>query len=243
MADRVPLDFDPPVRQIRALLLGVDSRDLTMATPCPDWPVAALLDHLMGLALAFTLAARKRAADPIPAFTADPGSGFTADPGSEFAGDPGSGFIAGPGSEFAGEHAPAGPPQPSAATLSPFWRSRLPVLLADLAIAWKDPAAWTGTAQAGGVTMPATAMGTVAMNELVLHGWDLARATGQDYAADPRVLEVLIEFLAESPPGGSPGLFGPRLPMGSDDEPLSQALSLAGRDPAWRRPRRHPSAA
>ena len=202
MADRVPLDFDPPVRQIRALLLGVDDRDLPAPTPCPDWPVAALLDHLMGLSLAFTMAARKRADAP--------GAG-------------------GP------------PPEPSAGRLSPHWRSRLPVLLADLSIAWKDPAAWTGTAQVGGVTMPAAAMGTVAMNELVMHGWDLARATGQDYAADPRALEVLMEFLGESPSEGTPGLFGPRVPIGPHEEDLLiRALGLAGRDPAWRPPRRSP---
>ncbi|GAA4925830.1 TIGR03086 family metal-binding protein [Actinoplanes utahensis] len=198
MADRVPLDFDPPVRQIRALLLGVDDRDLTAPTPCPGWPVATLLDHLMGLASAFTMAARKR----------------------DGAGGP--------------------PPEPSAEHLSRHWRSRLPVVLADLATAWKDPHAWTGTARAGGVTMPATAMGAVAMTELVMHGWDLARATGQDYAADPRALEVLVEFLAQGPADGTPGLFGPRVPVAPEEELLAQALGMAGRDPSWRRPR-HPT--
>ncbi|HWS38710.1 MAG TPA: TIGR03086 family metal-binding protein [Actinoplanes sp.] len=197
MADRVPLDFDPPVRQIRALLLGVDNRDLTMPTPCPDWPVATLLDHLMGRTLAFTLAARKR----------------------------------------------AGADEQSAAGLSPQWRSRLPVLLTDLAIAWKEPVAWTGTAEVDGVILPATAMGTVAMNELVVHGWDLARATGQDFAADPRVLEVLTEFLAQGSPDGSPGLFGPRVPVDPREDLLLQMVAAAGRDPFWRRARRHPSAA
>lgn len=201
MADRVPLDFDPPVRQIRALLLGVDDRDLVAPTPCPGWTVAALLDHLMGLSVAFTMAARKRAGVP-------------------------------------GTDGP--PPQPSADHLSPHWRSRLPVLLADLSIAWRDPAAWTGTAQAGGVTLPATAMGAVAMNELVMHGWDLARATEQDYAADPRVLEVLVEFLGQGPADGTPGLFGPRIPVDPEEDLLARAVGLAGRDPSWRPPRRRP---
>ncbi|MEU8656363.1 TIGR03086 family metal-binding protein [Actinoplanes philippinensis] len=204
MADRVPLDFDPPVRQIRALLLGVDDRDLAAPTPCPDWTVAALLDHLMGLSAAFTMAARKRAGVP-------------------------------------GTDGP--PPQPSAGHLSPQWRSRLPVLLADLAIAWRDPAAWTGTALAGGVTLPATAMGAVAMNELIMHGWDLARATEQDYAADPRALEVLVEFLAQGPADGTPGLFGPRFPVDAEEDLLLRAVGLAGRDPSWRPPRRRPATA
>ncbi|MEU4427523.1 TIGR03086 family metal-binding protein [Actinoplanes sp. NPDC024001] len=198
MADRVPLDLDPPVRRIRALLLGVDDGDLTAPTPCPGWSVAALLDHLMGLAFAFTQTARKR----------------TGTPGTD-----------GP------------PPEPSAEHLSPHWRSRLPVLLEELSTAWKDPAAWTGTAQAGGVTLPATAMGTVAVNELVMHGWDLARATGQDYAADPRTLEILVEFLSQGPAEGTPGLFGPVVATDPDEDLLAQAVGLAGRDPAWRPPR------
>jgi hypothetical protein len=176
VADRVPLDFDPPVRELRALLLGVDDDELTGPTPCPDWTVAALLDHLMGLS--------------------------------------------------------------SAQHLPPYWRSRLPVLLEDLATAWKEPSAWTGTAQAGGVTMPATALGTVAMNELIMHSWDLARATGQEYAVDPRILETLIEFLSQGPAEGTPGLFGPVVPTESEPALLDQALALAGRRADWRPPRR-----
>lgn len=204
MADRLPLDFDPPVRVLRSLLLGVDDVELAAPTPCPDWNVAALLDHLVGLSHAFTQAARKR--------TDTPG---TAEP----------------------------PPPPSAAHLSRHWRSRLPVLLEELATAWKDPAAWTGTSQAGGVTMPATALGTVAMNELIMHSWDLARATRQEYFADPRTLEVLIEFLAQGPAEGTPGLFGPPVPTDSEAELLDQAVALAGRDPAWHPPRRRANAA
>jgi uncharacterized protein (TIGR03086 family) len=198
VADRVPLDFDPPVRQLRALLLGVDDDELSAPTPCDEWTVAALLDHLMGLAYGFAQAARKR--------TDLPG-------------------LDGP------------PPQPSAQHLSRHWRSRLPVLLEDLASAWKDPAAWTGTATVGGVTMPATAAGTVGMNELIVHSWDLARATGQDYAADPRTLEVMIEFLSQGPSDGVSGQFGPAIPAKPEEDLLDQALALAGRHPSWRPPR------
>ncbi|GIF08590.1 TIGR03086 family metal-binding protein [Actinoplanes siamensis] len=199
MAARLPLDLDPPVRQLRALLLGVGDRELTAPTPCPGWSVATLLDHLISLAEAFTQAARK---------------------GADASGD--------------------GPPAPpSAGHLPPHWRSRLPVLLEELATAWQEPAAWRGAARAGGVTMPARELGAVAANELVMHGWDLARATGQDFAADPRVLATLIDFLAAGPPGGTPGFLGPRVRLDpEEDTDLARALSLAGRDPRWRPPRR-----
>jgi uncharacterized protein (TIGR03086 family) len=198
VADRVPLDFDPPVRSLQALLLGVDG-ELTGPTPCPDWSVGALLDHLMSLSYAFTQAARKRSDAP-----------GTSD----------------------------GPPVPSAQHLSRHWRSRLPVLLEELSTAWKDRSAWTGTSQAGGVTMPAAELGTVAMNELIMHSWDLAKATGQEYAADPRTLQMLIDFLSRGPAEGTPGLFGPVVATDSDDPLIERAVALAGRDPQWRPPRR-----
>ena len=195
MADQVPLDFAPPVRQLRSLLLGITDDRLGRPTPCPDWTVGDLLDHLIGLSWAFTQAAQKK----------------NDAPGTSSA-----------------------PPPPSAANLPPQWRSRLTVVLDDLADAWRAPAAWEGTAQAGGVTLPAAEMGKVAINELTMHGWDLARATGQEYAADPRLLESLIEFLSQGPPEGTPGLFGPVVPVEDEAELLDQAVSLAGRDPRWR---------
>jgi uncharacterized protein (TIGR03086 family) len=194
VADRVPLDFSPPVRQIRALLLGITDDHLSSPTPCPEWSVGDLLDHLMGLSWAFTQAAQKTDA-----------------PGTD-----------------------SPPPRPSAANLSSHWRSRLPVVLEELAIAWRAPTAWEGTARAGGVTLPATAIGSFAINELIMHGWDLARATGQEYAADPRILEQLIEFLSQGPREGTPGLFGPAVEIDDEAELLDQAVGLAGRNPHWR---------
>jgi uncharacterized protein (TIGR03086 family) len=199
VADRVPLDFAPPVRQLRALLLGIPDDHLGRPTPCPGWTVGDLLDHLIGLARAFTRAAQKR--------TDAPGTGSVL-------------------------------PRPSAANLSPQWRSRLPVILEDLADSWRVPAAWEGTAQAGGVTMPAVELGTAAVNELIMHGWDLARATGQEFAADPRLLEPLIEFLSRGAPGGTAGSFGRAVSAEDEADLLDQAVALAGRDPRWRPPAR-----
>ncbi|GIF15334.1 TIGR03086 family metal-binding protein [Actinoplanes teichomyceticus] len=199
MAARLPLDLDPPVRQLRALLLGVDDRELIAPTPCPGWSVATLLDHLMSLAEAFTEAARR-------------------------------------GADAGGDRPPR---PPSAAHLSPHWRSRLPVRLEELATAWHAPVAWRGLARAGGITMPAPEMGVVAANELVMHGWDLARATGQDFAVDPRVLAALVPFLSAAPAEGTPGFLGPRVPIDPEEDEWPRALGLAGRDPAWRPPRSH----
>ncbi|WP_353962824.1 TIGR03086 family metal-binding protein [Streptomyces sp. NBC_00320] len=75
-------------------------------------------------------------------------------------------------------------PGSAAPSLPARWREELPRALGELAEAWKDPAAWTGMTRAGGVDLPGEIAGVVAADELVLHGWDLARAAGQEYAPD-----------------------------------------------------------
>jgi uncharacterized protein (TIGR03086 family) len=193
VADRVPLDLDPPVRQLKLLLLGITDDDLRSPTPCDDWTVGDLLDHIVEVVRALTQAAQKLAEAPGTAGALPP---------------------------------------PSATRLPTHWRGRLPVLLEDLATAWANPAAWAGSAQLGGTAMPAIAAGTEAANELTMHGWDLARATGQDFATDPRILEALIESLSQNAGRAVPVI------EGADEQMLLEAaLELSGRDPAWRRPR------
>lgn len=146
-------DLGPAARQLEKLLSGVTDDQLAARTPCEAYTVGDLLDHLMGLTIAFRNAATKST-----------------------------------GSTGGGDDAPAstsGPGEVSAANLPPDWRSRLSSQLEELVAAWKDPAAWEGITEAGGVTMPAEVMGVVAVDELVLHGWDLARGTGQPFECDP----------------------------------------------------------
>jgi uncharacterized protein (TIGR03086 family) len=81
------------------------------------------------------------------------------------------------------EHAVDGGPAPGGQRLRTWtrvWREVLPERLSALPAAWADPAAWQGVSEAGGVTMPSQVTGRVALDELVLHGWDLATATGQN---------------------------------------------------------------
>lgn len=190
------LDLDPAAHQLKTLLRGVTDDQLTARTPCEAYTVADLLDHLMGLTIAFTNAATKSAGAA----------------GSE----------------------QDGPPAASAANLNPDWRRRLPSQLDELVAAWKDSAAWTGTTEAGGVTMPADIMGVVAMDELVIHGWDLARATGQPFACDTHSTEAIFALLSPSADEeAQEGLFGPIVDVSPDAPLLHRALGLTGRDPSW----------
>ncbi|WP_306326461.1 TIGR03086 family metal-binding protein [Streptomyces venezuelae] len=124
------------------------------------------------------------------------------------------------------------PPLPST------WRTTMPVHLDELADAWREPAAWKGMTRAGGVDLPGGVAAVVAVDELVVHGWDLARATGQEYVPDPAALNAahafLLEAAAEDDRGG--GIFGPVVPIPSDAPLLDRAVGLSGRDPNWTTP-------
>ncbi|MFF5493213.1 TIGR03086 family metal-binding protein [Streptomyces aquilus] len=127
------------------------------------------------------------------------------------------------------------PPTAALPDIGPGWREDLPKVLAELADAWRDPAAWTGMTRAGGVDLPGEVGGAVAVDELVIHGWDLAVATGQRYEPDPAALRATYDFLlaaAEDPSRGG-GIFGPVVPVADDAELLERVVGLSGRAPGW----------
>lgn len=129
------------------------------------------------------------------------------------------------------------PPSGDAARLAGDWRTQIPKDLAALVSAWRDPAAWTGQTTVGGVQLPGEVAGVVVLDELVIHGWDLARATGQPFDDDPVSLEVVHGFVAGlTEPGNEElrsGIFGPVVDVPGDAPLLDRTLALAGRHPAW----------
>ncbi|MDT0397719.1 MULTISPECIES: TIGR03086 family metal-binding protein [Streptomyces] len=128
-------------------------------------------------------------------------------------------------------------PEAALPDIGPGWRERLPSVLDELAEVWRDPEAWTGMTRAGGLDLPGGVAGAVTADELVIHGWDLARATGQPYEPDPAALQAAHDFLlaaaAESDGGG--GVFGPVVPVPPTAPLLDRTIGLSGRDPDWTR--------
>jgi uncharacterized protein (TIGR03086 family) len=189
-------DLEPATRQMAALLRELPEGRLSAPTPCEQYTLGDLVEHIGGLSLAFTSAAAKE-----------------------------SGPLVG--------QAPGG----DASRLPGDWRTRIPAQLSRLAEAWRDPAAWEGTTRVGGVELPGQVAGLVGLNELVLHGWDVARAAGLPFACDPRHAEALLPLLSGwAAPGGESGreaIFGPVVEVPADAPALDRVLGLSGRDPSW----------
>jgi len=127
-------------------------------------------------------------------------------------------------------------PSGDAANLPGDWRTRLPHDVLGLADAWRDPVAWTGMTAAGGVDLPGEVAGVVALDELVIHGWDLAKAIGQPAVYDGPGLEAVFDLVRQFRAGGIDGLFGPEMPIPEDAPLLHRILGVAGRDPDWQPP-------
>ncbi|KGN34132.1 hypothetical protein N802_12065 [Knoellia sinensis KCTC 19936] len=70
--------------------------------------------------------------------------------------------------------------------------------------------------------------------DLVIHGWDVARATGQDW----RVSDEDVTWLNASADGWgdalrAQGICGPEVPVPADASPQDKLLGRLGRDPQW----------
>jgi uncharacterized protein (TIGR03086 family) len=190
------IDLEPAAQRMSDLIRGVPEERFDAPTPCPDYTLGDLVEHIAGLTIAFTGAARK-----------DSGEATSQNPSGD------------------------------ASRLDPDWRTGIPRDLTVLADAWRAPDAWTGMTKAGGIDLPGEVAGMVALDELVVHAWDVARASGQPYDPDESSLEAVHAFVAEfAGPGQEAvreGIFGPPVYVSPDAPLLDRVIGLTGRDPAW----------
>jgi uncharacterized protein (TIGR03086 family) len=70
--------------------------------------------------------------------------------------------------------------------------------------------------------------------DLVVHGWDLARATGQDEAIPAEEVDRVLAFIDQIGPETMRrhGAVGPEVPTPPDATPQQRMLGLLGRDPS-----------
>jgi uncharacterized protein (TIGR03086 family) len=116
------------------------------------------------------------------------------------------------------------------------WRTAIPAQLDALGRAWREESAWEGRVSAGGVEMSAPENALVAVEELVLHAWDLARSTGTDVRVRPEDLAKVEEFqeLFSDAIASGHGPYGPAVELPDDVDRFGRVLGTAGRDPGWR---------
>ena len=117
--------------------------------------------------------------------------------------------------------------------LSGDWGREMTEQIAELVAAWQQPDAWEGMTEAGGIEMPAADNALVAAEELTVHAWDLAKATGLAYEPSDAQVDVVERFLATfaDPDRPDEGPFGPIHPAPSDASRWERALARTGRDP------------
>jgi uncharacterized protein (TIGR03086 family) len=123
--------------------------------------------------------------------------------------------------------APQGTVMPDAGLLNAYRDSA-----AELLGAFREPGALDAMVTVPFGTVPGVVALHLRITELLVHGWDLARATGQSAAVPDDLAEQELAFsrskLADIPPGRRP--FGPPQPAAALAPAIDQLAALLGRD-------------
>jgi uncharacterized protein (TIGR03086 family) len=177
---------------LESVVGGIRPEQLHDPTPCTEYDVAQLRDHVVGWLTTFA-------------------SGF-ADPGGQA-----------PRDSLTGYQAPANPAtevHAAASTLTGALRA----------------GAATRPLQLGSSAMPGEMALGMILWEYQVHGWDLARATGQPWSPPAVAAEESLGFA----PGmltddyqGDGKAFAKRVSVPASAPPLDRLLGLSGRDPGW----------
>jgi uncharacterized protein (TIGR03086 family) len=166
---------------------GIRQDQLSQATPCEDWDVETLINHLVGTLEYFAARA---------------------------------------------EGKPSGPPKPAPKAPYEETISRLEGAAGATVEAWQRPGALEQKIDSGSGAMPASTLATMAMSEMLMHGWDLARATGQQLRVDDvEVDQLLSEMKKVLPAGARQPAFGPETLPRANAAPIDRLAAFLGRTP------------
>lgn len=176
------------------LVRSIEPAELDLPTPCAEYDVRALLNHLLYWGPRLEAAARKQ---PPPAFE-----------GGERDADLTGGD----------------------------WAGALVKQVEAMVDALGQPGALAGTTTMGGGELPALMIGQMVLDEWVLHGWDLARATSRPLRCGPDVASAARAAVAAmAAQGREMGVYGAEVSVPDTASDLEHALAMSGRDPAWYR--------
>lgn len=79
----------------------------------------------------------------------------------------------------------------------------------------------------------ADAFAMIALSDVLVHTWDLARATGQDETLDAHEVHALAQGISDEAAAAmqASGHYGPRVPVPADASEQDQVLAFMGRQP------------
>ncbi|MFJ6571097.1 TIGR03086 family metal-binding protein [Streptomyces sp. NPDC091292] len=114
------------------------------------------------------------------------------------------------------------------------WAERYAGQLERAVAVWSDPAVWEGDIDLGYAKVPAADVAALVTKEMALHGWDVARSTGQDFRlTDASALLILATVDANAELYRQYDGFAAPVPLPDEESapPFARALSHSGRDP------------
>ncbi len=180
------IDLNPACEAMVDVLAGVADDRLTSPSPCTEYTVGDLIDHVDLVAQGATALAL--------------GSSDLPDIGYSH--------------------------------LEPDWRDIVTQHVLALGKAWDDPAVWEGMGNVPGSDLANATWGKIALTELVVHGWDIATATGQAFDMAEHTLQACFEHVVAFVPNAPlPDLWGSPKDVPPDAALLDRILAITGRDP------------
>jgi uncharacterized protein (TIGR03086 family) len=179
-------------RSTRSILEKVTREQLTLPTPCDDWDVHDVIDHIVGATRFFAEIAEKGSSPE----------------GQDWPSYAGGDFV----TSFAE------------------WAGRVIAAFSAAGAMQQTMLLPTGPT-------PGSRCIQVATGEIFVHGWDLARATGQSMPPDAGDADALLSSewisLCTEVRQSDPPPFAPEIAVPRDAPALDRLTAFLGRDPGW----------
>jgi uncharacterized protein (TIGR03086 family) len=181
--------METAIAETRPIVAGVSPDQYGLPTPCTEWDVRTLLNHMLGALTVWR---------DLPAGKPD---------------------LAALGQEHVGDDPANAYDALTAATLD----------------AWRAGGVVENPVQFAGSELPGAFAARMLAGDVLIHGWDLARATGQPAPRNDELAADLLDWQEEAarrfPPESRERAFGPEVTAPEGADTMTRLLCVAGRRP------------